>query len=128
MKQKVKRVYDPPESDDGVRILVDRLWPRGVAKSRAKVDLWLKDAAPSTTLRVWFAHDPARWDEFKQRYFRELKEKEMILASIRRLARQKVVTLLYGARDEENNNAVALRGFLEKSLSPHPKRKVNPAH
>jgi len=79
-------------------------------------------------LRVWFAHDPSKWGEFKQRYFRELKEKEVVIASIRRLAREKVVTLLYGARDVENNNAVALRGFLEKSLSLHPKRKVSPAH
>jgi uncharacterized protein YeaO (DUF488 family) len=111
---KVKRTYDPPESDDGARFLVDRLWPRGVKKEDLQLDAWLKDVAPSDNLRRWFGHDPAKWEEFQRRYFAELDGKAQALRPIRDAARQGNVTLLYSARDMEHNNAVALRAYLEE--------------
>jgi uncharacterized protein YeaO (DUF488 family) len=111
---KVKRTYDPPESDDGVRFLVDRLWPRGVKKEDLQLDAWLKDVAPSDNLRRWFGHDPAKWEEFQHRYFAELDGKAQALQPIRDAAGQGDVTLLYSARDVEHNNAVALRVYLEE--------------
>jgi uncharacterized protein YeaO (DUF488 family) len=111
---KVKRAYDPPESDDGTRFLVDRLWPRGVKKEDLHLDGWLKDVAPSDDLRRWFSHDPAKWEEFQRRYFAELDGKPDALRPIRDAARQGNVTLLYSARDVEHNNAVALRAYLER--------------
>jgi uncharacterized protein YeaO (DUF488 family) len=110
---RVKRVYDPPEPADGCRILVDRLWPRGLSRERAAVDLWLRDVAPSDALRQWYGHEPARWPEFKRRYHRELQQRAEALAEIRSRARGGTVTLLYAASDRERNNAVALAEFLE---------------
>jgi uncharacterized protein YeaO (DUF488 family) len=113
---KIKRVYDDPTKSDGVRILVDRLWPRGLSKGRAQLDLWLKDAAPSDVLRRWFGHDPARWDEFKDRYFEELANKEEAVTPIVSKAARETVTLLFGAKDEQYNNAVALKEFIDKRM------------
>lgn len=110
---KVKRIYEPPEASDGRRVLVDRLWPRGMSKDRARIDEWLKETAPSTELRKWFSHDPSKWAEFKRRYAAELEGKEAILDALRAEARSGTVTLLYGARDEKHNQAVALRELLE---------------
>jgi uncharacterized protein YeaO (DUF488 family) len=111
---RIKRVYEEPDKGDGLRILVDRLWPRGLSKDRAGIDLWLKEAAPSDALRKWFGHDPARWAEFKRRYFKELTAKKEVIKPIIEKAYQGAVTLLYGAKDEECNNAVALQEFIEK--------------
>ena len=110
---KVKRIYDRASPDDGKRILVDRLWPRGLKKEDAKIDEWLKDIAPSDELRKWFAHDPKKWKEFKERYKKELKDKDEILARLKKEMRQGDVTLLYSARDEEHNNAIALKEMLK---------------
>ena len=110
----VRRVYDPPEADDGARVLVDRLWPRGVSKERAHLDLWLKDIAPSTTLREWFNHDPAKWSVFGERYQAELSANPVAVAQIMALIKQGPVTLLYGARDTEHNEAVVLAAWLDK--------------
>lgn len=109
----LKRVYEAPASDDGYRILVDRLWPRGVSKDSAQIDLWLKDIAPSTELRKWFAHDPKKWVRFRTRYFRELDAHNEAVEQIREQARKGTVTLVFGARDEEHNNAVAIKEYLE---------------
>ena len=109
---RLKRAYEPADTADGVRILVDRLWPRGVSKAKAKLDDWVKEVAPSTGLRQWFGHDPARWTEFQHRYRAELREQSAALDRIRDLARTHTVTLVYGARDEQHNDAVVLRDFL----------------
>jgi uncharacterized protein YeaO (DUF488 family) len=113
----VKRVYEPVTKSDGFRLLVDRLWPRGLSKENAHIDLWLRDIGPSTALRKWFNHDPARWAEFRRRYDAELKEKATLLATIKKHAKTKPVTLLYSAKDEQHNQAVALRSFLLKRPS-----------
>ena len=113
----VKRAYAPPAAEDGTRFLVDGLWPRGVKKETLRIEAWLKEVAPSAALRNWFGHDPARWDVFLTRYFAELKDKEQALEPIRAAARKGRVTLVYGARDEEHNNAVALKAYLDKSRS-----------
>jgi uncharacterized protein YeaO (DUF488 family) len=110
---KVKRIYDDPSAEDGVRILVDRLWPRGLKKEAAKLDDWLKGIAPSDELRKWFGHDPDRWEEFKARYFHELEWQNEAINKIREKASSSTVTLLFAARDETHNNAVALREYLE---------------
>ncbi len=109
---KIKRIYEEPAQDDGSRILVDRLWPRGLSKDRAKVELWLKDIAPGDALRKWFAHEPEKWNEFKSRYFQELQDKKQLVDLIVEKARSGV-TLLYGAKDEKHNNAVALKEYIE---------------
>jgi len=115
---KLKRVYDPPSEDDGYRILVDRLWPRGLPKSKARIDLWLRDIAPSNELRKWFSHKPERWEEFKKRYREELKNKEELLRKLIELEKHYgVITLLYAAKDREHNNAVVLREVLEEIKS-----------
>jgi uncharacterized protein YeaO (DUF488 family) len=114
MKILVKRVYEPVVKSDGFRVLIDRLWPRGLSKSDAKLDLWLPDLGPSTALRKWFNHDPARWTEFCRRYRDELKEKKALLATIKKQAKTRPVTLLYSAKDKRHNQAVALRSFLLK--------------
>src|SRR6478736_823721 len=105
---RVRRVYDPPEDDDGTRILVDRLWPRGVSKEHAALDQWMKDISPSTELRQWFGHDPARWVEFRRRYAEELHQNGELLSQLRSLARQGPVTLVYSAHDEVHNDAIVL--------------------
>ena len=107
MPVKIKRIYEPAAPEDGQRILVDRLWPRGVAKAEAHIDLWLKDVAPSADLRRWFGHKPERWAEFQKRYLAELKDNPAF-EDLRRLARGKPTTLLYGARDETHNQARVL--------------------
>jgi uncharacterized protein YeaO (DUF488 family) len=114
MKIQVKRVYEPAAKSDGFRVLVDRLWPRGLSKQDAHVDLWLREVGPSTALRKWFNHDPARWAEFQRRYHAELKEKTALLATIKKQAETGPVTLLYSAKDEQHNQAVAFRNFLLK--------------
>jgi uncharacterized protein YeaO (DUF488 family) len=108
-----KRAYEPPAPDDGCRILVDRLWPRAVSKDAAQIDLWLKELAPSAELRKWFGHDPCKWAEFRMRYFRELDERPDAVAQLRAIIRKGPVTLVYGARDQEHNDAVALKEYLE---------------
>ncbi len=110
----VKRVYEPATKPDGFRVLVDRLWPRGISKEAAKLELWLPDLGPSTSLRKWFNHDPARWSEFQRRYHAELKEKRALLATLIKQAKTRPVTLLYSAKDEQHNQAIALRSFLMK--------------
>ncbi|WP_263368756.1 DUF488 domain-containing protein [Edaphobacter bradus] len=114
MKLKIKRVYDEPAEDDGTRILVDRLWPRGLSKEKARVDLWLKDVAPSNELRKWFAHDPAKWTEFKSRYHAELKHNGGPLATLQQAIAGGTVTLLYGAKDQQHNEAVVLQHLLSR--------------
>jgi uncharacterized protein YeaO (DUF488 family) len=109
---KVKRAYERAEAGDGCRVLVERLWPRGVTKEKAALDLWLKEAAPSPELRTWFGHDPRKWEEFRRRYGREMKEHGEGIERLRELARKGDVTLVYGARDTEHNAAVALKEML----------------
>jgi uncharacterized protein YeaO (DUF488 family) len=111
---KLKRAYEKPAKDDGERILVERLWPRGRTKLRAKIDLWLKDVAPSTELRRWFGHDPNKWDEFRRRYQKELKENNDLIKLLKRKAKAGTITLIYAARDEEHNGALVLKRFLQK--------------
>jgi uncharacterized protein YeaO (DUF488 family) len=105
---KIKRVYEKPADEDGLRILVDRLWPRGLTKEKAGINLWLKDIAPSTGLRKWFAHDPDKWDEFRNRYREELKKNQAISTLLNEKLKQGKVTLVYGSRDEKHNEAVVL--------------------
>jgi uncharacterized protein YeaO (DUF488 family) len=110
---KLKRVYENPSPDDGLRVLVERLWPRGLTKERAAVDLWLKDVAPSPELRKWFGHDPAKWEQFQKRYAAELKEKKDAVNLLKRKSKEGMVTLLYAARDQEHNGALMLKKVLE---------------
>ena len=112
----LKRAYDPVASTDGTRFLVERLWPRGVKKTALHVHAWLKDVAPSTTLRRWFGHDPKKWSEFRRRYFHELRAHAEVLDPILKLARRSRVTLVYSSHDMEHNNAVALKDYLEARL------------
>lgn len=113
LKVEIKRVYEEPGRADGTRILVDRLWPRGLSKERARVDLWLKDIAPSNELRKWFSHDPSKWSEFQVRYRQELKSRADMLADLKKKAAEAPVTLLYGAKDELHNEAVVLQKVLQ---------------
>ena len=113
---RLKRVYDPAAPEDGTRILVDRLWPRGLTKENAAVDHWMKDIAPSAGLRKWFGHNPDRWPEFQHRYVEELLENTALLGQICDIAREHTVTLLFGAHDEEHNDAVVLREGLVRDL------------
>jgi uncharacterized protein YeaO (DUF488 family) len=112
MNIRIKRAYEEPDGEDGTRILVDRLWPRGLTKEKARVDLWLKDVAPTTELRKWFAHDPAKWEEFRSRYLEELKRNRDQLLHLRQEAAKGPVTLVYGAKDEQHNEAVILQKLL----------------
>ena len=113
MRIAIKRIYEEPVPGDGARILVDRLWPRGVSKERAKLDLWLKDIAPSTELREWFGHDPKKWIGFQKKYKIELANNEEAVAALKKIVRQnKTVTLLYAAKDEEHNEAVVINNLL----------------
>ena len=124
MSISLKRAYEPPAETDGTRVLVDRLWPRGVAKSRARIDLWLKEVAPSTELRKWFGHDPDKWPEFQKRYRAELKGNPA-LSELREQSRQGKITLVYAARDELHNDAVVLRQVL--GSGPGNSHKPKPA-
>jgi uncharacterized protein YeaO (DUF488 family) len=114
MKLKIKRVYEEPEPGGGKRVLVDRLWPRGLAKEQAEVDLWLKDVAPSNELRKWFAHDPAKWQTFKTRYRDELKHETEQMTALRQAIGKGPATLLYGGKDERHNHAVVLLELLKE--------------
>ncbi len=115
MSIRLKRVYAAPGPHDGFRILVDRLWPRGVSRRAAHMDLWLKEVAPSTSLRQWFGHDPAKWADFRDRYYSELDSNPGAVEQLNEQVRRGVVTLVYAARDTEYNHAVALKQYLENS-------------
>jgi uncharacterized protein YeaO (DUF488 family) len=117
MSVRLKRAYEAPEPGDGFRILVDRLWPRGVSKDAARIDLWLKEVAPSTALRKWFGHDSDKWVEFRDRYFRELESNPEAIELLKAQVRRGKVTLVYGAKDEKHNDAVALKEFLASNRS-----------
>ena len=114
MNIKIKRVYEQPASDDGSRILVDRLWPRGLTKEKAHVDLWLKEIAPSRELRIWFGHDPDKWNRFRGRYETEIRNNNDLVKLLTDKAKAGMVTLLYAARDNKHNEALALKQFLER--------------
>lgn len=114
MKTQIKRVYDQPDQGDGARVLVDRIWPRGLTKDKVHIDLWLKEIAPSTELRKWFNHDPDRWAEFKTRYTAELKKNPEQVALLKKKIAEGKVTLVYSAKDELHNQAKALQLFLER--------------
>lgn len=109
---KLKRAYEPPAAGDGTRILVDRLWPRGVKKAAAAIDMWAKEIAPSTELRQWFGHETARWDEFQRHYITELEQKIDLINELRALAQSGPITLVFGAHDQTHNDAVVLRKVL----------------
>lgn len=115
MALRLKRIYERAQEDDGKRILVDRLWPRGLSKTDAKVDAWPKDLAPSPALRRWFGHDPQKWSEFRERYRHELEKNRDAVEALKREIGGSKATLLYGARDEEHNHAIVLREFIEKA-------------
>ena len=114
LRIKIKRVYEEPDYTDGMRILVDRLWPRGLTKERARIYIWLKDIAPSTELRKWFNHDPAKWKEFQRRYRAELKEKKDAVQLLKEKSKEGTVTLVDAAHDEEHNGALVLKQLLER--------------
>jgi uncharacterized protein YeaO (DUF488 family) len=118
MEIALKRAYDPPAPGDGRRVLVDRIWPRGIARNDLRIDAWLKELAPSAGLRKWFGHDPKKWEQFKERYARELEQCPDALAQLLQMAKAGRLTLVFGARDTEHNNAVALRDYLQR----RPKR------
>lgn len=111
---KLKRAYEAPSDDDGIRILVERLWPRGISKEKAKIDEWLKELSPSPALRKWFGHDPAKWEEFQKRYRQELDQNQELVKDLKRRAKGKTVTFVYAARDEEHNSALLLKHYLSK--------------
>lgn len=113
---RVKRIYEQPSDQDGFRILVDRLWPRGLRKSEAKLDFWMKEIDPENRLRKWFSHDPKKWEEFRKCYLKELEQKEEYVQELLEKAREKDLTLLYAAKDESFNNAIVLKEYLESRL------------
>ncbi len=115
MEIKIKRAYDSPSDDDGYRILVDRLWPRGISKEKAKVDFWPKELAPSTELRRWYGHDPEKWSEFKSRYFAELDGNPELVNELLEYVRKGTVTFIYSSKEQRLNNAVALKEYVESS-------------
>lgn len=116
MQVKLKRAYEAASQSDGTRILVDRMWPRGISKEKAKIDLWLKDLAPSKELRKWFGHDPDKWKEFQDKYFQELENNQDQVKTLIEQVRQGPVTLVYSAKDPEHNNAVVLKKYLHKMV------------
>jgi uncharacterized protein YeaO (DUF488 family) len=124
MNIRIKRVYDEPSAGDGARILVDRLWPRGLTKDRARVDFWAKEAAPSDALRKWYGHDPDKWQEFRRRYFAELDASPEALAGLRARLGGGAVTFVYGARESRLNNAAALKEYLESHGGPARQAKA----
>jgi uncharacterized protein YeaO (DUF488 family) len=111
---RLKRVYDPPEPDDGVRVLVDGLWPRGISKAEGRIDRWLREVAPSSALRSWFGHDPEKWELFRERYREELRSRTDLIGQLREEAKQRTVTLLFAARDRAHNNAVVVKEEIER--------------
>ncbi len=116
---KIKRIYDTPDENDGCRILVDRLWPRGLSRDKANIDLWLKEIAPGDELRKWFSHDVEKFDEFRKRYKQELRNKPELVAQIRGLEKKhKTITLLFSARDVSHNNSIVLRNYIKETLKP----------
>jgi uncharacterized protein YeaO (DUF488 family) len=115
MKIKIKRVYEQSDKGDGVRILVDRLWPRGLTKEKASVDLWMKEIAPSTELRKWFGHDPDKWKSFRTRYETEIRHRDDLAKVLKQKAMEGTITILYGARDQKHNEALVLKQFLERN-------------
>ena len=119
---KLKRVYEKVENNDGLRVLVDRLWPRGVKKEEAKLDEWLKDIAPSSKLRKWFSHDPNKWEEFKIRYEEELAQKEELLDKLIQDAKGKNITLVYASREKQFNNVMVLKTLMEKRMTRQEKK------
>lgn len=119
---KIKRAYEEASADDGFRVLVERLWPRGVTKERAALDLWLKDIAPSSELRKWFHHNPDDWQEFRRRYWRELEDKADDVDLLRQKAENETVTFIYSARDREHNAATELKAYIESHPRPFAKR------
>ncbi len=121
---RLKRAYDPPAAADGGRVLVDRLWPRGVSKERLKIDAWLRDLGPSTALRAWFGHDPKRWEEFRRRYRAELAQKGGLLEELLSQARGGKLTLVYGARDPAHNQAVVIKEVVERTGGDEAARGV----
>ena len=121
---KIKRVYEPPSHDDGKRILIDQLWPRGLKKDDAHNDEWLKEVAPSTELRKWFDHDPHKWAEFKKQFFTELHGKQDVVDGIISAARKSTVTLLFGSKEERFNNAVALQEYIESRVKASERKKA----
>ena len=125
---RMKRVYDPAAVADGQRILVDRLWPRGLSKAKAKVDEWLKDIAPTTELRRWFAHDPAKWPEFERRYKRELRAHRTLIGDIARRAMRGPITIVFAARDEDHNDAVVLATLIRSRMkrAASAKKRMRP--
>ena len=114
MDVRLKRVYEAPEDSDGLRILIDRIWPRGLTKQAAAIDLWLKDIAPTTELRKWFNHNPAKWSQFQTRYTAELESNPEAVQQLTSLLNQSITTLIYGAKDEQHNHAVVLAGYLKQ--------------
>jgi uncharacterized protein YeaO (DUF488 family) len=123
MDVRLKRAYEPATPADGYRVLIDRLWPRGVSRERAALDEWERDLAPSTELRHWFAHEPSRFEEFRRRYIEELRGQRPLLTRLRRLARDGTLTLVYGARDAEHNDAVVLAEVLRRGLPQSRSRR-----
>ncbi len=120
LRIRVKRIYDAPADDDGFRVLVDRLWPRGVSNAKAKLDLWAQDLAPSAELRKWFNHDPRRWGEFKSRYFKELSACDEAVAALLKRVQRGPVTFVFASREERYNNAIALKEYLFSDAQPTP--------
>ncbi len=121
---RIKRVYNPSAKDDGKRILIDRLWPRGLKKEDARIDEWIKEIAPSNELRKWFGHDPKKWGEFKKRFFTELHGKQGVVDGIISAARKGTVTLLFGSKEERFNNAVALKEYIDAKMSASARKKA----
>ena len=120
----VKRIYEPSSQDDGKRILIDRLWPRGLKKEDARIDEWIKEIAPSNELRKWFDHDPNKWGEFKKRFFTELHGKEDVVDGIISAARKGTLTLLFGSKEERLNNAVALKEYVDAKMNASARKKA----
>ena len=118
---KIKRVYEPPSPEDGRRVLVDRLWPRGLSREKGRIDEWVKEVAPSDQLRRWFGHDPKKWSEFQKRYQKELLQHKTLLEALAKRARSETMTLLFAKRDLKHNNAIVLKEFLEELLQKLPK-------
>ncbi len=121
---KLKRVYEPPDREDGKRILIDRLWPRGIKKEDAKIDEWIKEIAPSTELRKWFSHDPVKWPEFRRRYRKELKDMSDVVTRLTEQAKRSTITLLFAAKDAAHANAVVLKEVIDQTMAGVPQNEM----